>query len=590
MRTFFASLLGTVIGIVVAAILLILVIIGMISSALSSHADEKPFLTKNNSVLHIKLDHEIAERGRKSPLGNLDLSPIAFRSEIGLDQILECFEKAKADSNIKGIYLELTDISAPMATVEEIRNGLIDFRRSGKFIISYSEVYSQKAYYLASVADKIFLNPQGGLEWKGLTAQVMFYKGALDKLEIDAQIFRHGKFKSAIEPFDLHQMSEANRKQTMGYISSIWNHMLNGISRERKVSKDDLNRFADELILETPQVVLEKKMVDELKYEDEVLTILKDKVGADTEKAVTFADLKDYVRAPLHRNLKANKDKIAVIYAVGSIESGEGDHETIGSDKIAEAIRGARMDSSVKAIVLRVNSPGGSALASDVMWREVTLAKKAKPVIVSMGDYAASGGYYIACAANAIVAQPTTITGSIGVFGVLPNAQNFFNNKLGITVDTVNTNKHSDMGSLFRPVQGREQEVIQRGVEHVYNVFIQRVAEGRNMTTAEVDSIGQGRVWSGADAQKIGLVDELGGMSTALKLAAQKAKIDEYEIISLPKVKDPFQSLFSDMSTEAREQVMREQLGMHYDHFKHMRDLMNIKGVQARLPYDVMVY
>lgn len=590
MRTFFASLLGTIVGIVVSSILLLLIIIGMISSAISSGTDEKPFFTKNNSVLHIKLDHEIAERGRKSPLGNLDLSPIAFTSQVGLDQILECFEKAKADSNIKGIYLELTDISAPMATIEEIRNGMIDFKRSGKFIISYSETYTQKAYYLASVADKIFLNPQGALEWKGLSAQVMFYKGALDKLEIDAQIFRHGKFKSAIEPFDLRQMSPANREQTMSYISSIWKHMLSGISKERNISTEDLNHFADELVLETPQLALENKMVDALKYEDEVMTLLKEKIGVDNEQAVVFADLKDYVRAPLHRNLKDKRDKIAVIYAVGSIESGEGDYETIGSDKISDAIRSARLDSTVKAIVLRVNSPGGSALASDVMWREVALAKQAKPVIVSMGDYAASGGYYIACAADAIVAQPTTITGSIGVFGVLPNAQAFFNNKLGITIDTVNTNKHSDMGSLFRPVQGKEQEVIQRSIEQVYGTFLQRVAKGRHMSTAQVDSIGQGRVWSGTDAKKIGLVDELGGINTALKLAAQKAHIDNYQILSLPKVKDPFESLFSDMSTEAREQVMREQLGIHYDHFKHMRDLMNIKGVQARLPYDVIVY
>jgi protease IV len=590
MKTFFASLLGTLVGIVVAAFLVIIIIIGMVTSALSSRATEKPFFSKKNTVLHIKLDHEIAERGKRNPLGDLDLSPFAIRSQVGLDEILECFEKAKADSNIKGIYLELTDVDAAMATIEEIRNGLLDFKSAGKFIISYSEIYSQKAYYLASVADEIFLNPQGGLEWKGLSAQVMFYKGALDKLQIDAQVFKQGKFKSAIEPFDLDKMSPENRAQTMKYIGSIWNHMLEGIAKARKVSVQDLNRFADDLSLETPEAALDEKMVDGLKYEDEVIAMLINKLGVAKEKDITFAELKDYVRAPDRKKGPDTKDKIAVVYAVGDIQSGEGDDETIGSDRIAEAIREARMDSTVKAIVLRVNSPGGSALASDVMWREVALAKKAKPVIVSMGDYAASGGYYIACAADAIIAQPTTITGSIGVFGVLPNAQGFFNNKLGITVDTVNTNKHSDMGSLFRPVKSEEQAVVQRGIEKVYHTFKSRVAEGRKLTIQQVDDIGQGRVWSGVDAKSIGLVDELGGINTALKLAAKKAKIDEYHILSLPKEKDPFKSLFGDVSADAREQVMREQLGMHYDHFRHMKDLMNIRGVQARMPYDVIVY
>lgn len=589
MKTFFASLLGTIVGLLVAAFLVIIIIAGMISSALSSRTDEKPFLTKNNSILHIRLDHEIAERGKKNPLGNLDLSPFAVKNQLGLDQILECFEKAKSDSNIKGIFLEMNDVGASMATIEEIRNGLLDFKSAGKFIISYSEVYTQKAYYLASVSDKIYLNPQGGMEWKGLSAQVMFYKGALDKLEIDAQVFKLGEFKSAVEPFDLDKMSKPNREQTMAYIGSIWNHMLQGISKQRKIDVSDLNRFANELALETPKEALANKMVDELKYKDEVMTILKDKVGASTEKEIPFAQLKDYVRAP-HKKRNTAKEKIAVIYAVGTIQGGEGDDETIGSDRIAEAIRDARMDSSVKAIVLRVNSPGGSALASDVMWREVTLAKKAKPVIVSMGDYAASGGYYIACAADAIIAQPTTITGSIGVFGVLPNAQAFFNNKLGITVDTVNTNRHSDMGSLFRPVTPEEGAVVQRGISDVYETFKSRVAEGRKMSVTEVDSIGQGRVWSGIDAKRIGLVDELGGLNTAIKLAAKKAKIDDYQLMSLPKTKDPFESLFTDMGAEAREQMMREQLGMHYDHFKHMQSLINIKGIQARMPYDVIIY
>jgi protease IV len=590
MKQFFASFFGTIVGIFVAFLLVFIVIVAMISSAINSGKADKPFFVKNNSVLHIKLDHVITERGKKNPFENLDFSPFAAKGGIGLDQVIECFEKAKADSSIKGVYLELADVAAAAATLEEIRTALIDFKTSGKFVISYSEMYSQKSYYLASVADKIYMNPQGELEWKGLSAQVMFYKGALDKLEIDAQIFRHGKFKSAIEPFDLDKMSPANREQTMTYIGSIWNHMLEGISKYRKVSPEELNRIADGMLIRKAEDAVSFKLIDELKYEDEITVMLMEKTGVKEEKKMHYVELKDYVRAPFKKDRGLGKDKIAVIYAVGSIESGEGDDETIGSDRIAKAIRDARMDSTVKAIVLRVNSPGGSALASDVMWREVTLAKKVKPVIVSMGDYAASGGYYIACAADVIVAQPNTITGSIGVFGVLPNAQAFFNNKLGITIDTVNTNKHADMGSLFRPVSAEEGEVIQHSVEDVYTTFITRVAEGRKMTTAQVDSIGQGRVWSGVDAKKIGLVDELGGINVAIKLAAQKAKLDDYQIQQLPKAKDPLEEFLKGMNTQAKVDFMKEQLGDHYEHFKHMRKLMNVKGVQARMPYDVIIY
>lgn len=590
MKSFFASFLGTLAAIIVSVILLFLVIAGIISSLVSSAKSDRAFLVKDNSVLHVKLDYPILERGRKNPLVNLDITSFGTRPGIGLDQILESFEKAKNDSNIKGIYLHLSEVTAASATLEEIRDALVDFKQSGKFVISYAEGYTQKSYYLASAADKIYLNPQGEMEWKGLTAQVMFYKGALDKLEIDAQIFRHGKFKSAIEPFDLEKMSPANREQTMIYVNTIWDHMLQSISETRKIGIDELNRIADELLIQDAEDAVQHKLVDELKYEDEIITMLMQKAGVKEEKDLELPELREYARSPRQPKKIFPKDRIAVIYAVGSIQSGEGDDETIGSDRIAKAIREARMDSTVKAIVLRVNSPGGSALASDVMWREVMLAKKVKPVIASMSDYAASGGYYIACAADMIYAEPNTITGSIGVFGVLPNAQAFFNNKLGITVDTVNTNRHADMGSLFRPVSPKEAAAIQSSVEEIYETFISRVAEGRKMTTAQVDSIGQGRVWSGADAKKLGLVDELGGINDAIAMAAKKAGLKDYEVKKLPKAKDPFELLFGDMETEARENMLREELGFHYEHFKHMKNLMNVKGVQARMPYDVIIY
>jgi protease-4 len=588
MKQFFASFLGTIAGLIVSFIIIFVIVLGLISRVVNAAKNDEPFIVKNNSILHVKLDQSITERGKKGPFANL--TSLSSKGSLGLDQVLECFEKAKSDSSIKGVYLELKDISAGAATLEEIRNALIAFKASGKFIISYAEGYTQKSYYLASVADQVFLNPQGELEWKGMSAQVMFYKGALDKLEIDAQIFRHGKFKSAIEPLDLERMSPANREQTMTYIGSIWGHMVDGIAKERKISAEELNNIADNILVQQPGDALKYKMIDGLKYRDEVMSVLMGKTGVAEEKKLSLVELKNYVRAPRGTKSVLSKNNIAVIYAVGDIESGEGDDETIGSDRVSKALREAREDSSIKAIVLRVNSPGGSALASDVMWREVMLTKKVKPVIVSMGDYAASGGYYISCAADMIVAEPNTITGSIGVFGVLPNAQAFFNNKLGITVDTVNTNKHSDMGSLYRPVSPEEGIVIQRGVEDIYNTFISRVADGRKMTVAQVDSIGQGRVWSGEDAKKIGLVDELGGIETAIKLAAKKAGLDDYELMTLPKPKDGFESLFSDINARADENILRRELGIHYEHFKHLKDMMNVKGVQARMPYDVVLY
>lgn len=590
MKTFFASFLGTLTAILISFVVIFLIVMSIISSLVRATTNEAPFIVKSNSILHIRLDHPITERGRSNPLENLELSPFSPKTGLGLDQVLECFEKAKTDDNIKGIYLHLSDVSAGAATLEEIRNALIDFKTSGKFVISYAEGYTQKSYYLASAADKIYLNPQGELEWKGLSAQVMFYKGALDKLEIDAQIFRHGKFKSAIEPLDLDKMSPANREQTMTYVGSIWNHMLEGISQTRKLSVDELNAIASGIKVQNAEDAVKYKMVDELKYEDEILSMLMQKTGVSNEKDLSLVELKSYTRAPKGEKHILQPNNIALIYAVGDIESGEGDDETIGSDRIAKAIRKARMDSSVKAIVLRVNSPGGSALASDVMWREVMLAKKVKPVIVSMGDYAASGGYYISCAADMIVAEPNTITGSIGVFGVLPNAQAFFNNKLGITIDTVNTNTHADMGSLYRPVSSQEGTVIQHSVEDVYNTFISRVADGRKMTTAEVDSIGQGRVWSGVDAKRIGLVDELGGINTAIKLAAQKAKITDYNIMILPGKKSSLFSMLDDVSAQEKEKIMIQTLGEHYEHFRHLKNLLNVKGVQARIPYDVILY
>jgi protease-4 len=596
MKQFFGAFFGSILGLLITGIIMALIIGGFIAAGLKGAFDnsgEKTFSVKENSVLHLKVEGAITERGMDNPFEELDLGPFMPPAVLGVRGIVKSIEHAKTDDNIKGIYLDIRNIEAGFATVEEIRNALIDFKKSKKFIYSYSEVYSQKSYYLASTATKLYMNPQGGMEFKGLSAQLMFFKNMLEKLSIEMQIFRHGKFKSAIEPFMLDKMSEANRLQTETYMNSIWNSILEGISKERGISIDKLNELANNLVIGSPESALNEKLVDGLLYEDEVMALLKKDLKLAEKDKIAFADVAKYQKkvkeSRKEKKIGSKQPKIALIYAVGSIESGEGDEETIGSDRIAKAIKDARLDSTVKAIVLRVNSPGGSALASDVIWREMTLAKKAKPTIVSMGDVAASGGYYISCAADRIFAQPNTITGSIGVFGVLPNLQKALSDKLGINIDTVNTNKHSDVGTAFRKVSESEYVYIQSAVEKVYETFIGRVAEGRNTTTALIDSIGQGRVWSGVDALKINLVDELGGTNEALAYAAKMAKITDYKVEEMPKRKDPFAMFLNNKEEEVEARLIKKNLGAQYQFLMHVQTIINLKGVQARLPYELNI-
>lgn len=593
MKQFFGAFFGSILGLLITGVIMALIIGVFIATALKGTFDGGPklFNTKENSVLHLKINGPINERGVDNPFEELDLGPFMPPAVLGVRGIVKSIEYAKTDDNIKGIYLDIKHIEAGFATVEEIRNALIDFKTSKKFVYAYSEVYSQKGYYLASTATKLYMNPQGGMEFKGLSAQLMFFKNMLEKLSIEMQIFRHGKFKSAIEPFMLDKMSEANRLQTETYMNSIWNSILDGISKERGMSIEKLNELANNLSIDSPESALNNKLVDGLLYEDEVMNLLKTELKLKEKDKIAFAEVSKYqknVKDP-KKKIGTKQPKIALIFAVGSIESGEGDEETIGSDRIAKAIKEARMDSSVKAIVLRVNSPGGSALASDVIWREMTLAKKVKPTVVSMGDVAASGGYYISCSADRIFAQPNTITGSIGVFGVLPNAQKAFADKLGINIDTVNTNKHSDVGTIFRAVDKEEYAYIQNGVEKVYETFIGRVAEGRKTTTALVDSIGQGRVWSGVDALKINLVDELGGTNEAIAYAAKMAKITDYKIEEMPKRKDPFSMFLNNKEDEMEARLIKKNLGAQYQFLLHVQNIINLKGVQARLPYELNI-
>lgn len=590
MKQFFGAFFGSCLGILVTGVVIIIIMIASITSVFSDAIkmnEHEAYKPKENTVLRINLNGDIKERGVKNPFGDVDLGPFMPKASVGLNDILASLKKAKDDNNIRGIYLEISDPVAGFATLEEVRNGLLDFKSSGKFIYAYSEGFSQKAYYLATTANKLYLNPQGALEIKGLSSQIMFFKKMLEKMDMEVQIFRHGKFKSAIEPFMLDKMSDANRTQVETYLGSLWNHMIKGISEARKISTDEINDMANRLAIRSPEDAVKYKLVDELKYEDEVFSTLKKNINLKEDDKINFVSLNKYSTS-VHDS-KLSKDKIAVIYAVGEIESGEGDDEKIGSLRIAKAIREARLDKNIKAIVLRVNSPGGSALASDVIWRETVLAQKSKPFIVSMGDVAASGGYYISCSADRIFAQPNTITGSIGVFGMIPNAQKALSEKLGITIDTVNTNKHSDVGTILRGVTADEYEYVQQSVEQIYDVFITKVATGRKTNKNAIDSIGQGRVWSGADAIKINLVDELGGINDAIAYAAKQAKLKEYKLVDFPKQKDPLQELLSNSQDEMEARTMKSYLGEQYLYMKHLKNVLNLKGVQARLPYEMII-
>ncbi len=590
MKQFFGAFFGSCLGIFITGLLIVIIAIATITSlfneAIKINANNDHDL-KKHSVLRINLNGEIKERGEKNPLGNMDLGLFLPKPSAGLDEILATLKYAKTDANIDGIYLEISNPVAGLGTLEEIRNGLLDFKTSGKFIYSYSEGFSQKAYYLASAANKLYLNPQGSLEIKGLGSQIMFFKNMFKKLDMEVQIFRHGKFKSAIEPFMLDKMSEANRTQIEMYLGSLWGHLIKGVADSRSISVQEINDIANQLSIRRAADAVKYKLIDDLKYEDEVFNMIKKKIQLKDDDKLNFVTLDKYSNT--RSETEIHKAKIALVYAVGEIDSGEGDDEKIGSERLVKAIRDARLDPSVKAIVLRVNSPGGSALASDVIWRETVLAQKSKPFIVSMGDVAASGGYYISCAADRIFAQPNTITGSIGVFGMLPNAQKTLSEKLGITIDTVNTNKHSDVGTILRPATSDEYQYIQQSVEDIYDSFITKVAIGRKTSKRMIDSVGQGRVWSGKDAIKINLVDELGGINDAVRYAAKCAKLQDYTIKNLPKQKDPLEELLINMQDDMETKTMKSYLGEQYIYIKQLKNVLHLKGVQARLPYEMII-
>lgn len=582
-RVVFGSMLGFFFSMILVSILYMVMLISMVAAFSSMDKDSAG--VKDNSILKINLTQSVTERAMDVPFEMFN----NYYSQIGLDDVLASIKNAATDPKIKGIYINSATVSASPATVKEIHDALLEFKKSGKFIYAYSDVYAQNGYYLASVADKIILNPTGSLDFKGYAMQIMFYKGLIDKLDVDVQVVRHGQFKSAVEPYILDKMSEANREQLTLLTNTLWDVFISDISASRKIPADTLNAIADNLLCALPKDALRLKLVDKIGFPSDMEKLLKDKLNVAEDKDLNFVTIEKYKKSIQNNDSKVT-DKIAVVYAVGNINDGKGDNnQGIYSESFIKEFKKAYKDKDVKAIVLRINSPGGSALASENIWQEIEKAKKAgKVVVTSMGDYAASGGYYIACNSNYIIAQPNTITGSIGVFGMIPSFQNTLKNKLGVTIDGVKTNKHSDYGTGFRPMDETELMVMQKSVEDIYSTFTKRVADGRKMTVAQVDSIGQGRVWAGADAIKIGLVDKLGSINDAIDKAAQLAKISKYAIVYYPKQKDWFTMLFS--KEDEVDAALRAKLGRFYFTYEGLNQLMSQEGVQARMPMEIYIY
>lgn len=577
----FASMVGFLLCIFVVVVLFV----GMISALVASMDTKTPVVADANSILEINLRQPITERTPNNPLQTFDFSNFKNNFQPGLTDIITAIKKAETDANIKGIYIHTGYITGGKASIEEIRNALIQFKKSKKFIVAYAEDYAQDAYYLSSIADQVYLNPQGDLALHGFAANLTFLKGTLDKLGVEAQVIRHGKFKSAIEPFVEERMSDANRMQVKTYVDDFWHILRNGIAQARNIDTNTVEMLADSLAIETPEDAVKYGLVDKLLYEDQVMDELKKRSGNIGAKP-TIITINKYAQ----RNINfSEKNKIAVIYANGDINSGRGNDEQIGSETTSADIRKAANDEAVKAIVLRVNSPGGSALASEVIWRELSLARAKKPIVVSMGDVAASGGYYISCLANTIVAQPNTITGSIGVFGLLFNAQKLFNEKLGITFDSYKTGAYSDMGNATRALTPAERAKLQNSVERVYNTFTARVANGRNMPQSMVDSIGQGRVWSGKTALQLGLVDTLGGLNDAIKIAADLAKIKTYRTYELPIQKEPFSELLEDLNGGVKTAIIKNELGPEFEIYHQVSKLIKQEGVFMRMPFELQL-
>ena len=578
MKSFFKTFFAALLALIIFSFLGFFILIG-IAAAFST--DEKVVVAQN-SVLVIDASETFLEQSKNDPFS--ELMNKKNGKQPSLSELIGLLNYAKKDSSIKGIYIKCAENPNGYAATEEIRKALIDFKKSNKFIVAYAETISQKGYMMANVADQIYTHPQGGMEWSGFNYETMFLKGLIDKLEIEPQIFYAGKFKSATEPFRYAQMSEANKLQTGIWLNSIYNNFIQGAAEMRNLNADSIKAFANEGKVQNAKDALKYKLVDGLIYDDQLKKIISKKLRVVDETKISFVSINNYAESVALRG--TGSGKIAVIYADGDVVMGKGQKDAIASDDYRALLQKIRNDKSIDAVVLRVNSPGGSALASDIIWREIDLLKKEKPVVVSMGDLAASGGYYISCGADSIFADANTITGSIGVFSVIPNAEKFLKNKLGITFDRVKTGQFADAPSATRALTVTEQKFLQAGVDSVYYTFKSRVAVGRQKRVDYIDSIAQGRVWTGADAIKVGLVDKIGTLNDALASAAKMAKLKGYSIKSYPESRSFIEEFFDGYKNEVKAKAIQQEIGIEqWQVLQHVKSIKQIMGQpQARLP------
>ncbi|RSK42288.1 signal peptide peptidase SppA [Hymenobacter perfusus] len=584
MRQFFKYVLASFTGLVLFALIGVVLLVAIIAAAASS---DKEVTVASNSVLELTLDKPIGEREFTNPLSGFTGGQ---SSSIGLDELKATIRRAAKDGDIKGIFLNLELVQGGMASLEEVRYELVQFRKAGKFIVSYTDAQSEKSYYLASVADKLYLNPQGTLEFNGLSSETMYYKNLFDKLGVQAQIFRVGSFKSAVEPYFRTSMSDSARLQTSSFLNSLNNSMLAEVAAARKITPARLKVISDSMLVHNADDAKRLGLVTDLGYYDQATDYIKGKLGVEKDEKLSLISLSDYSKSDDEEG-STSGNRIAVVYADGDIVTGKGGNESIGSTRFAEAIRKARLDKNVKAVVLRINSPGGSSLASDIIYREVMLTKKVKPIIASMSDVAASGGYFIAMGCDTIVAHPTTITGSIGVFGVLPNIEPFLRDKIGITTDRVTTGKFSDFPTITRALSPFEQQQFQNEINRIYADFTTKAAQGRKMPVERLRRLASGRVWSGTEAKARGLVDVLGSMDDALRIAARRADLKEgdYRIQKLPRQKSFAENLFSSFNEEAKLRMVKDEMGPMYPMYQQYKKLSEMKGAQMRLPFEVNV-
>ncbi len=585
---FISNILSTVLGIFVFIILFFILIIGI--GAIAGGGDDT-LKVKDNSVLELDLSKVSLDYG-----GKISIKEFGFFDDNhnGLNDVLIALKAAESDDKIKGISIKNNSSGLGMAQTKELRDALIEFKKSKKFILSYNDVISQGDYYLNSVADKVFLNPAGEMEFKGLSSEVLFYKNLQEKTGIKMEVLRHGKYKSAVEPFIAQEMSDNNREQITVLLNSVWNTMVNDIAVSRNIPADSLNAIANNLAARTPEMALEKKLIDGIIYIDEYDQMIKDKLKVEKDEDYESVALLDYVEKNATTATDYSKsDAIAVIYAQGEIMGGEGDVNIIGEGAINRSLKEAREDEDIKAIVLRVDSPGGSALASELIWREIENTKKVKPVVVSMGNYAASGGYYIACNATKIFAQPSTLTGSIGVFGVVPNMTTLVNN-MGINAEIVKTHENAANYSLFTPMSDSFRSTTTESIERIYKTFVQRVAAGRNMSFEEVDALAQGRVWTGADALNNKLVDAIGSLDDAIAEAAKLGKTTDYHLETFPEYDKDLEELIGQYTgfafMKTKEQLLKEELGeANYEMVKQLKSVQMREGIQARVSFELRI-